>query len=417
MQTAAVSFTQTKNTTTLFPIYFTRAAIEEYEIDLGKTIIYGHHGAQRIEAVTSSPATLEGARATFVLKNETHHWLANNEGHAMDAVIDRNAAKAPDAAARALAITNAYEPGEESVAQVAREAYEDIVAGKSVDVGFLYDSLEAPPEATLDIDTLPETLTAIRGDATWLDIPRIIQTIMDKRNPPSRSRRFWLNQIVATEDAWVTPAEWDVLADKTITVEKGELITLGFDGSITDDNDALMGCRISDGFVFTLGVWDPEKFGGEAPREAIDGAVQQAFGYYDVVAFFSDLHPWESYVDKWQQEHGRTLCARATAKHAIAWDMRGNQKTFTLEGAELVHNEITEKVVFRHDGDARVRQHVHNARRRPNNYGVSFGKEARESKRKVDALAALILARMARRAYLALPVKKQRRKKSKAVFF
>ena len=123
----------------------------------------------------------------------------------MDRVIARNLGKANDGQARALSITNAYEPGEESVAQVAREAYENIALGKSVDVGFLYDSREAPPDATLDPETLPATIDAIRGDATWLDIPRIVQAIQDKRNPPSRSRRFWLNQIVATEDSWCTP--------------------------------------------------------------------------------------------------------------------------------------------------------------------------------------------------------------------
>ena len=416
VQTAAVSITQTKNTMTLFPAYFTKAALKEFEIDLGKEIIYAHHGAQRIEAVTSSPRTMEGARSTFVLRNETHHWLTSNEGHEMDAVIDRNLSKSPDGAARALSITNAYEPGEESVAQVAREAYENIVLGKSVDVGFLYDSIEAPPNATLDPETLPETIAAIRGDATWLDIPRIIQAILDKRNPPSRSRRFWLNQIVATEDAWVTPQEWDVLADKGEQVADGELVTLGFDGSLTDDHSALMGCRVSDGYTFTLGVWDPDKYGGNAPREAIDRAVRAAFEHYDVAAFFSDLHPWESYVDRWAQELGVDLCAAASTKHRVAWDMRARQKEFTLEGAERVHNEITESV-FRHDGDARVRQHVRNARRRPNAWGVSFGKEHRESRRKVDALAALILARMARHTYLAMPERKRRRKRQKAVFF
>lgn len=416
VQTAAVSITQTKNTMTLFPAYFTRKAIEEYEIDLGKEIIYAHHGAQRIEAVTSSPRTMEGARSTFVLRNETHHWLSTNEGHEMDAVIDRNLSKAPDGAARALSITNAYEPGEESVAQIAREAYEDIAAGRSVDVGFLYDSLEAPPEATLDPETLPATLTAIRGNASWLDIPRIIQTILDKRNPPSRSRRFWLNQIVATEDAWVTPQEWDRLADKAQTVDDTESITLGFDGSTSDDHCALIGCRVSDGFTFTLGIWDPERYGGEAPREEIDAAVQQAFESYDVVGFFSDLHPWESYVDKWAQEHGRDLCVKAGNAHPIAFDMRGRGKEFTLQGSEFVHNEIEEQQ-FRHDGDPRLRQHVHNARRRPNAWGFTFGKEHRESRRKVDALAALILARMARRSYLLLPTGKQRRVRKKAAFY
>lgn len=416
VQTAAVSKDQTRNTMTLFPSYITKAALAEYEIDLGKEIIYAHHGAQRLEAVTSSPRALEGARSTFVLRNETHHWLANNEGHDMDRVIARNLAKSKDGQARALSITNAYEPGEESVAQVARESWESIQAGRFTDTHFLYDSVEAPPEASLNAEDAPAVLNAIRGDAHWLDIERLVNEILDPRNPASQSRRFYYNQIVATEDAWVTPQEWDVLADRTPTVEEGELVALGFDGSLTDDHSALIGCRISDGYLFTLGVWDPARTGNEAPRGAIDRAVRAAFERYDVVAFFSDLHPWESYVDRWALELGGKLCAHATSRHKIAWDMRARQKEFTLEGAERTHNEITEQAL-KHDGDARVRQHVHNARRRPNAWGVAFGKEHRESSRKVDSLAALILARMARRAYLALPKGKQRRQRQRAAFF
>ena len=49
-------------------------------------------------------------------------------------------------------------------------------------------------------------------------------------------------------------------------------------------------------------------------------------------------------------------------------------------------------VKVHHDGDLTLRRHALNARRRTNNYGVSFGKESRESPRKVDAYAALMLA-------------------------
>ena len=62
-----------------------------------------------------------------------------------------------------------------------------------------------------------------------------------------------------------------------------------------------------------------------------------------------------------------------------------------------------------HDGDPRLARHVKNARRRPNRYGVSFGKESRESPHKVDALAALVLARMARQRVLAENVLSKRR--------
>jgi phage terminase large subunit-like protein len=52
-----------------------------------------------------------------------------------------------------------------------------------------------------------------------------------------------------------------------------------------------------------------------------------------------------------------------------------------------------------HDGDLALKRHVLNARRRTNNYGVSFGKESRESPRKVDLYAALLLAHEALHDY------------------
>src|SRR5690606_36398823 len=222
VQIAAVSKDQTRNTMTLFPGLFTKKAIEEYSIDLGKEIIYAHHGAQRIEAVTSSPRALEGGRPTFTIRNETHHWLASNEGHEMDAVIDRNAVKSADGMARALSITNAYMPGEDSVAERAREAYELILAGKSRATGLLYDSLEAPPEAPLTAEAAPRVIELVRGDSHWLDVDRVVQAILDPRNPPSRSRRFWYNQVVAAEDSWIAPYQWDALAKPDRLVAEGE---------------------------------------------------------------------------------------------------------------------------------------------------------------------------------------------------
>ena len=414
--TAAVSKDQTRNTMTLFPSLFSDDAISEYAIDLGKEIIYADHGRCRLESVTSSPRALEGPRASFTLKNETQHWISTNEGHAMSEVIGRNTTKSRGGSARVLAISNAHQPGEDSDAERDYEAWQAIDQGRSRASGVLYDSIEAPPDIDLaDRESLVRGLLAARGDSHWLDIDRHIEEIWDPRTSPSMSRRFYLNQIVAAEDAWIAPQQWDALADPDLVLADGEMISLGFDGSKSDDHSALIATRISDGAWFTLGVWDPARHGGEAPREEIDAAVMQARERFDVVAFFSDLHPWESYVDRWAVEfmadRRRALCVKATASHPIAWDMRARNRQFTLEGAERMHNEIVEGV-FRHDGDPRVRQHVHNARRRPNAYGVSFGKEARESSRKIDALAAGTLSRMARRAYLALPKSKQRRQRT-----
>jgi hypothetical protein len=416
VQTAAVSLEQTKNTMRLFPGLFTAEAKAEYRLQIGKEQIHAMDGERFMQAVTSSPATLEGARGTFVLLNETQHWTASNDGHEMAAVIERNATKSPDGAARTLRITNAYEPGEDSVAERDREVWEKTQAGTAADTGLLYDSLEAHPAAPLDAESAPAVVWSISGDSVWLDTDRIVQSILDIRNPPSRSRRFWYNQVTATEDAWITPQEYDACADTTRVIADGEVITLGFDGSFSDDHTALIGCHVETDHLFEIGVWEPSPVTGEIDRAAVDLAVRNAFGTYDVVGFYADLHPWESYVDAWAEEFGSTLVVKAAVRQPVAWDMRGRLRDFT-SACERMHAAIVERSLT-HDGAAKMRQHFHNARRRPNRFGVSVGKEHRESQRKIDSVPAAILARLARLDYLATPDSRRRKKRSgRAAFF
>ena len=248
VQTAAVALEQTKNTMILFPTLFTADAIREYGIQIGKETLHALNDSRTMTALTSSPAKLEGARATFLLANETQHWTKSNGGLDMAAVIGRNAAKSPDGAARTLRITNAYEPSQDSVAQRDRDSWVSQQSGKSLSVGMLYDSVEAPPDAKLTIEEAPSVIEAIRGDSVWLNTDRIVQEITDLRNPPSSSRRFWYNQIVATEDAWVSPNEWDMCSKPETELHDGDEITIFLDLSKTDDATALSGCRLSDGF-------------------------------------------------------------------------------------------------------------------------------------------------------------------------
>lgn len=394
---AAVSKDQTRTTMSLFPGLFTDETLEEHQIDVGKEIIYAHSGRARIEAVTSSPRALEGPRPTFTLKNETQHWLRNNDGHAMAATITRNAVKARDGAARRLALSNAHNPGEDSDAEHDWEAFQKMEQGRTRSRRFMYDSLEAPPALDLaDEGQLRQGLRLAAGDSTWLDEDGHVETIYDPRNSVADSRRFYLNQLVAAEDAWIAPHEWDALAAPR-ELDPDEEITLGLDPSKTDDHTVLMGCAVSDGYVFTVGLWRPEDHGGEIPRGLVDEVVRSTIDVRNVVAFLSDLHPFESYVDRWAEDFGADLPTKASRKHAVAFDMRSKKKEMTVE-YERLHDEIVEGRLT-HDGDPRVRQHFANARRRPNAWGVSVGKEHRESARKIDAVPSTVLARMGRRLH------------------
>ena len=65
--------------------------------------------------------------------------------------------------------------------------------------------------------------------------------------------------------------------------------------------------------------------------------------------------------------------------------------------------DIEEEKTLTHDGNPMLRTHVHNARRRPNQWGTSVGKINRSSDKLVDYCVTMIGARMGRMLALRSP--------------
>jgi hypothetical protein len=382
-------------------------------LEVHKTIIYSRAGGM-IESVTSSPLALEGKRPTFVIKNETQWWIEANQGLEMANIIRGNVTKGAYGTCRSLSICNAHRPGEESDAERDWDAWQQQQAGEAVKTGFLYDALEAPADTPVGeiaelmedevaylaaIQRLREGLEICKGDADWLDTDTIVESILDVREDVTESRRKFLNQINAAEDAWVSPREWDKCQSvKLNPLAPGERITLGFDGSKSSDWTALVACRVEDAAIIPIKIWNPEKYGGEVPREDVNNTVDWAFAQYDVVAFRSDVKEFESYVDAWGAKYGKKLKQKATAKHPVAYDMRSNIKNFTLD-CERFQDAVLE-LELTHNGDVALRRHVLNAIRRPNNFGISISKATKDSSRKIDAAVCGVLAFGARQEFL-----------------
>lgn len=412
MQVSAVSRDQTRNTMKVFPAIVTDHLKADYNMEVLKEVIHADNGRRVLEAVTSNPRTLEGGRSTFVLLNETHHWLNSNNGHLMYETVDGNVTKSPDGQARYLAITNAYLPGEDSVAERMRTAYEQILDGNAPSFGFLYDSIEAHPKANLTIESLSAILPKIRGDATWLSVEGIIANILGNLSiGPARQRRMWLNQIVADSDALYTPKEWEDITKPKTGLLRGDAITLGFDGGRSDDSTALVAIRVSDGFMQLLHIQEKPRgdqgAGWVVDHASVDSAVHAAFRDYKVVAMFADVKMWESYISDWGATYGEQLEVKAPGANPIAWDMRGAMARVTkaneafmdaIKSKKVAHGDYSTSNPWR-ELNLKLRRHVLNARRRENAIGVSFGKESRESPRKVDAYAAAMLSHAAYTEY------------------
>lgn len=405
VQVTAVSQDQTENTMDLIPSLISERMRVEYGVKAGAVLIRANLGRSKLVAVTSSFRALEGKRTTFTLLNETHHWVKGNDGHKMYETIDGNATKVEG---RYLAITNAFLPGEDSVGERMRTTWEHIAEGRIDKSDFLYDSIEAHPKVPLYGPLLDHVIRKVRGDAVWLNPTAIKSSIADPEMPASRSRRMWLNQVIAEEESLHGPDTWDPLKDPKLAalaekggplagLKKGERIVLGFDGGKSDDATALVAIRVGDGAIFLLGLWEKAEVARSkadedwtVDREDVDSAVHEAFANYKVVAFHADVAHWESYIDAWAQKYGDRLEVKALNNHAIAWDMRSSLKLSTMAHERLMSAIFDRKL--KHNGDRRLRRHAMNTRRRVNNYGLSFGKESRHSQRKIDAYAALMLA-------------------------
>lgn len=411
VQIVAVSQEQTKNTMSLFPVMISSKLKQDYQLDVNKTIIYTAVGG-RVEAVTSSPYAMEGNRPTFVIRNETQFWYESNDGHALAGVIEGNVTKIPGS--RTLSICNAHIPGEDSVAERDYDAWMQVEAGLAVDAGTLYDALEAPADTPVSeipseredpdgylmgLKQLRAGIEVARGDSYWLPVDAIVESVLDVKNPITESRRKFLNHVTASEDSWVAPYEWD-RGVRDVELIKGDKITLGFDGSKSNDWTALVACRVSDGALFLLKHWNPaESPTGEVPREDVDAKVRSAIATYDVVGMRADVKEFESYVDGWSRDFGRKMKIKASPANNIAFDMRGNQKVFGLDCERFLDAVLEGELV--HDGNKVLRQHVLNAKRHPTQYdSISIRKASKDSSRKIDVAVCAVLAWGIRHQYL-----------------
>ncbi len=420
VQIVATAESQTKNTMRMVRAFAAKGqhVTDFYHLDPGLTRYYAP-GERTLEVITSSVSASEGAESSFVVEDELEHWTPSNRGPELAATVEDNLAKS---GARALGTCNAWHPGADSVAEADWEAWLLQEEGRLVEAAgrILYDAVVAPPDTNLaDPAQLETALQWVYADCEWKyptgpdgeplegtgpDVRPIMSRIWSPRATVEDSQRKYLNRPTAAADAWTTPEAWAQLVDLDRVVADREPIAMFFDGSKSQDATALVGCCLSDGHVFTIGVWEPTGKDEVVPVHEVDLAVARAFQRWDVQGFFADVREWESFAKvSWPDAFADKLKAHAVPggkdPQPIAWDMRTHTFDFTTE-CELVLAEIDGKA-FTHDGDARLGRHVGNARRRPNRYGVSIGKESPDSARKIDAAVCMIGARMVRRRVLA----------------
>ena len=406
VQFAGVSKAQTNNTMDFIPLILNERVRGEYNLEVQKEIVYATGTGRKLEQVGSNYAALQGNRATYVVMNETQHWIPSQGGPKLYDVLKNNVLKTRG---HFLMITNAHEPGEDSMLERIRLEQEKVWAGLAEPSGWLYMSREAHPKAPLHPDWAGFILKRIYGDATWQtsDLTTLSAEVLDGSTPPSQIRRMFYNMIVASEDALFDRAEWAGAAVEGCygdrrDLRQGDEIVLGFDGGKTDDATALVAIRIRDKMIVPLVIEQkPDGPLGETWQVnelLIDEEVHRAFQEYKVRAFFADPALWQSWIASWSEEYRELLQVKPSGDSSIAWDMSGNHRK-VAQMWELYYDAI-KSGQLKHNGDKTLAVHALNAKRGRNRSGLIARKENPESPRKIDAMVASYVAYAALRAYL-----------------
>lgn len=408
IQVVAVSEDQTANTwDPILEMCREGPVARAFEIEPLETFVNVPRG--RIEYTTSSARSREGFRPVFAVLDQTESWVPSIGGPKLAATVRRNLTKTSGCS---VETPNAFVPGEDSVAEKSWEAWSLQQSGKlKSDDGIFLDHREAPPETDLtNRESLVAGLRYAYGDSVWVDLDRVVADVEDPNTDPQDGRHFYLNQVTHTTDSWLTQPEWAACADATKVVADRDLIVIGFDGSrrrargVTDAT-ALIGCRVADGHLFGLGVWEepPNDHDWQVPVTEVLAAVEDTFARYDVVGFFADPAKWETYVAAWEAKYAARLKVKASREHPVEWWMTGGRSGLIVRATEEFENAVTEQHLT-HDGSYRLTAHVLNARRKPTRSGIQIGKEHPDSPRKIDAAVASILAWQARLAAVAAGV-------------
>lgn len=355
------------------------------------TALYLPHGGE-IRASTAGSASKDGGKETWVCADESHLYVLR-ELKAMYGTVRRNLGKRKIAQPWMLQTTTAYRPGEQSIAEETLTAWRKGELSPAV----LVDHREA--KGKIDLDDEAHTLAQLRqvyGEAAeWMDLDRIYREMRDPRSCPddATAARYYLNRALSTKDVWIALDVVERQARAEV-VEPGTAIALGFDGSLRDDATVLIGSRMSDGFVFPVGIWakpnGPEGNWWEVPRSDVLASCREAFGRYDVTRLYADPHEWRSDID--------ALAAELGEERVIPWETRRDVQM--AAALDRLRTDLMMGALW-HSGDPVLMEHLGNAFVRRKGGHRLVRKEHDQSNRKIDSVVGAALAYEARADALA----------------
>ena len=236
-----------------------------------------------------------------------------------------------------------------------------------------------------DVSNIP--LVKQVNPASWQTLEKLRQRHDSPSTLPWQWARMACGIWVGAEAWWMESDDWrgNESADR---LQDGDPVALGFDGARTGDATALVACRLTDGLIEPLALWEqppPDSHGKfpewEVPEGEVDAAVADAMERFRVARAYFDPPLWQSEIDAWAREYGDVVMRYPT-----------NRRKF-MDAVERFRTDVTAGRVP-HTADDRLTRHVLNARTSEARGGYWLVKPA--TSEKIDAAIAAVLAYEAR---------------------
>lgn len=202
-----------------------------------------------------------------------------------------------------------------------------------------------------------------------------------KLMPQHEFSRFRLGCWTETAAAWLPYGAWAARRQPT-SLNLGDRIWLGFDGSVSGDSTALVACDAA-GHLTVLDVWEKPTIGGalwRVPRQEVLDSVDRIFADYDVQAMYADPPWYAREIAEWDQKYPGKIVEFPTFSAGRMAPACTAFYAAVMDG------------LLSHDGDTRLANHVANAVSRPTQHGDCVTKESKDSPRRIDMAIASILA-------------------------
>lgn len=360
----------------------------------------------RINTVTSSPGSRLGGRVTFAPQDETGIWIPSTK---MVHLADTQYRNLAGMGGRASLTTNAWDPGQQSVAQREYESAATDVWRQFIQPPKNLSYTDKRERRKIHRAVYPEDTRRENGGHVDLDSIEAEAADLVAKDP-AQAARFFGNMLVSGSGKAFDLAAWEGLKKLDYHVAPAALVTLGFDGSYFRDATGIIATEIVTGYQWPLGLWERPldlalDADWEVPRAEVDATVQLAFDSFRVFRMYCDPPYWETEVDAWAGRFGNDRVVK-TRTNKWAWMARACAAFANAIGA----GDIS------HSGDADYARHIGNAHRFELNMRDEEGrrmfvvvKERPESKAHIDLDVSGILSWQARLDALALGMGRTRK--------